>query len=200
MENTLIHAATNLLAAIDNLNSQQAAGVDYSETKVTAARILVQTRAGQLRSSLPADSVMSNTNPLGEQSPQKHYECFVTESQHYRNDDNYPTSRDESWLVTSADLDALYDKLAQVKVRETPEEERGYEYTTVSFGDIREIAVLSVVDVDDQRLEQTPAWQKHDQERREEQARKEQAAAARVANKEAEERAELARLQAKYAT
>lgn len=130
----------------------------------------------------------------------KHYECFVTESQHYRDRDNYPTSSEESWLETSADLDVLYDKLAQVKTRETPEEEQGYEYTTVSFGDIREIAVISVVDVDEHRLQQTPAWQKYEQKRRDEQVRKEQAVAAQVARKEADERSELARLQAKYAT
>lgn len=57
MTDKVTQAACNLLVAIDALTAQQTAGEDYSETKVTAARILVQTRADQLRAELPAGCV-----------------------------------------------------------------------------------------------------------------------------------------------
>lgn len=52
MANGIVSAATNLLDALDALAAQQTAGDDYSEAKVTAARIVVQTRADQLRAVL----------------------------------------------------------------------------------------------------------------------------------------------------
>lgn len=135
---------------------------------------------------------------MGEQIVKKHYECFVTKSEYDRDDYNYSRCKDSSWIETADTVEALYEKLAQLKTRETPEEEQKEEYTTVSFGLLREVAILSADDVDPLLLSQTVAWQEHEkslQAKRDLQTQDEQERAARA---EANERAELARLQAKY--
>jgi predicted GNAT family N-acyltransferase len=133
-------------------------------------------------------------------SNESHFECFVVESYCYRDMDNRDACKDNSYLVTAGNLNDLYEKLGEAKARETPQEDRGDEYTDVDFGRIKEIIVVSETDVDDGILKKTSACQKQEQQRRNAVLKKQLALTAQAAEKEAREIAELRRLQAKYPT
>ncbi|MHB1641943.1 MAG: hypothetical protein ACYCS8_04710 [Acidithiobacillus sp.] len=128
------------------------------------------------------------------------FECFVTEYDYYRDMDNRDAQKEVSCRIKAESLNDLYEKLGQVKIRETPQEDRGDEYTEVEFGKIREIVIVSEIDVDDERLNATSACQKYAQQRKDAALKKQQALAEQAAKKEANELAELKRLQAKYPT
>lgn len=131
-----------------------------------------------------------------------YYECMVTETEHFRDEYNRHDSITDRWIEQAETLKELYEKLAQIQLRETPEEKRGDEYTTIEFGSIREIRDPQEFEVTLDRLKATKVWQEHERELREkaeqEEAEQRARATARAAAQEARERAELERLVKKY--
>ena len=172
----------------DSIDTILDAHPDFNDAK----RVLVKQREQLIAHILRTEKGMSKRV--------SRFECVVTQYDYYRDVDNRDAQKEASRRIKAESLNDLYEKLGQVKIRETLPEDRGDEYTEVEFGKIREIVVVSEIDVDEERLNETSACQAYAEQRNNAALKKQLALTAQAAEKEAREIAELKRLQAKYPT
>lgn len=127
------------------------------------------------------------------------FTCICTATKHWQDQDNYPTSREYIELKERESLEELYLSCARFKAYHEEGIPSQYgEYTTVSFGPIREITVHRMFDLEEECLTSTDPWKKHQQKLDAAAEKKRQQEQDNVTRKEAQERAQLKALQAKY--
>lgn len=127
------------------------------------------------------------------------YECVVALDHYSLNDHNYwVNQRTENVTVDADDREYLYRRLGELKALETAPEDNRHNYTSVSFGSIRQVVILSEDMVDEQRVLATPAMHQYQLQREAKIRANEAARIAREAAKTARELAELDRLSEKY--
>jgi hypothetical protein len=100
-----------------------------------------------------------------------HYSVQAVKEYYYYNIDNRLSSRidDDITFLRGQSIDELYEKIAQYQIKyETPEDDCDDDYTLVSFSNLtRVFGSYDLLDreyVDDDRITQTVAWKKHQEE------------------------------------
>lgn len=133
------------------------------------------------------------------------FECLVTITNHWYDNSGWKQSRiDELFLLQRMTLKHLYDEIAYIKIRDEKEENHYNESTTVEIGEIREITIHDIQQLDQEKINDTEAWKNHQRRLAETRAKKEAAEAEiqkrKMEAEEIRERTEYERLAKKFAS